>query len=88
MTVPIPNHAAPTRLYPTARPEQGPPYPAAVDAAFTDYLPAAGYPDISEAGLKFAAAQRASARATENRVAATVGPPAQGTVPGPSAQDN
>ena len=60
------------RLYPTAR---TPMDAAAVplDADPIAELPEAGFPDIEEQGLRYAAGQRASARAGDNRVAATTG---------------
>jgi len=36
-------------------------------------LPEAGFPDIEEQGLRYAAGQRATARATDNRATSTTG---------------
>lgn len=59
-------------LLPTAR---TPMDAAAVplDRDLTAILPEAGFPDIEEQGLRYAAGQRATARATENRATSTSG---------------
>lgn len=41
---------------------------------YTDHLTEGGFPDIAESGLKYAAGQRAQARAVENRASLTTGP--------------
>jgi hypothetical protein len=61
-------------LLPTARPPLDTSTAIALDTDFVDHLAEGGYPDYSEEGVKFAAAQRAMARGTDTRNAATVGP--------------
>jgi hypothetical protein len=54
---------------------------------FTEHLQEGGYPDFEQAGLDFAAMQRAQARSTDNRVAATTGAATAGEIsPGSGTQ--
>jgi hypothetical protein len=61
------DHPQPSRFRPTANPSKAPP-PVPLGADLSDVLmPESGYPDAYEAGLVYAAGQRAQARAVENR---------------------
>jgi hypothetical protein len=65
------DHPQPARFRPTANPSKAPP-PVPLGAELSDVLlPESGYPDAQEAGLAYAAGQRAQARAVENRGALT-----------------
>lgn len=60
------------RAYPSMQPTQTPPN-VDLSTDFTDHLAAGGYPDVEEAGLAYAAGQRAAARQQESRTALTTG---------------
>ena len=80
-------HAPPSRLRPTAR-VPGPQGTVPLTTDFTQHLAEGGYPDISEAGVAFAAMQRAQARQSDNRAATTTGAADPGEIsPGAGSQD-
>lgn len=83
MADPAPVH----RMRPTSR-VPGPQGSVPLTTDFTEHLAEGGYPDISEAGVAFAAMQRAEARNTDTRNATTTGPAAPGEIsPGSGSQD-